>query len=880
MSPVRPRSSTRLTRQSGNAIASAAANVNALAGASSSTRTTRARTSQAAAEHASPTSAISSELTDSECEGDESPQTTLEGEKSKAGPSISRGHVRSSGQTTSQSQIRTPARDVKGKGKATPQTPQTPAETPTQAQARTGRSLGGTSAAVTTEAGSGARSEAEAGHGTTANEAGPSRRVLPARIRRSAGGGEGMREVEEMIVDWLERWGEPTTTPPDDLPIVLTSIPLSFVQPPVEHILASQPEPPPITLTPTRKKADVQEEAKLGKEDKIEVPSWVMVRAGEDDEEEAREELEMKGRGRGRGAGLVSPVKRLRRGGIGDEPEEDTSDAYYMQLHKKYEVFERRQRIREKETLQFERYKMRSRIDLLKNMPKLTWSSVVSTILIRGSKIDWARGKERIKGKGADWLRSQLIKEGEEVMKRFDELLPPEQRKPKPQTPAQTDSRRSTPSRASPSPSLTPPPVVLPARVAALRDHSTSSSAKRKRRSSIANLDGKDYRSSADNPSASTTKKAETRTSSPRVVKTYAKRLRSDVSVELDDEGEIVDAVKEEKTKVVTQTRTTQTISIKPLPQPIAVAVDTIPLPGRQQSLPVVPASDKADRPLYPIFNRPIRPAPLHVNQATTPSSTVITSAGTRIVLRNPTPIVSHQTAHQAVRTTPVPSTQMHTAVSTKTALAQRVPCLIEAASRRERSLKANGQIPPGARLAAESPRDEKTPLPSREKSRVIRKSDMVNPFGMPVPSVLESKSEFTIAEKEDFWPIIAQREDLARRQRGVQPHVPNSNGNMQTRPPLPHHLQLLSGAVKGVNGTLTQTGLETTTPSASSISFTSAPHHENKNENGIGPQSGHDYGIQEANGAMNGNHRTSDVDALTAEEVAEIEGVEAAVVL
>ncbi|OCF34352.1 hypothetical protein I316_03866 [Kwoniella heveanensis BCC8398] len=836
MSPVRPRSSTRLTRQSGNAIASAAANVNALAGASSSTRTTRARTSQAAAEHASPTSAISSELTDSECEGDESPQTTLEGEKSKAGPSISRGHVRSSGQTTSQSQIRTPARDVKGKGKATPQTPQTPAETPTQAQARTGRSLGGTSAAVTTEAGSGARSEAEAGHGTTANEAGPSRRVLPARIRRSAGGGEGMREVEEMIVDWLERWGEPTTTPPDDLPIVLTSIPLSFVQPPVEHILASQPEPPPITLTPTRKKADVQEEAKLGKEDKIEVPSWVMVRAGEDDEEEAREELEMKGRGRGRGAGLVSPVKRLRRGGIGDEPEEDTSDAYYMQLHKKYEVFERRQRIREKETLQFERYKMRSRIDLLKNMPKLTWSSVVSTILIRGSKIDWARGKERIKGKGADWLRSQLIKEGEEVMKRFDELLPPEQRKPKPQTPAQADSRRSTPSRASPSPSLTPPPVVLPARVAALRDHSTSSLAKRKRRSTIANLDGKDYRSSADSPSASTTKKAETRTSSPRVVKTYAKRLRSDVSVELDDEGEIVDAVKEEKTKVATQTRTTQTISIKPAPQPIAVAVDTIPLPGRQQSLPVVPASDKADRPLYPIFNRPIRPAPLHVNQATTPSST--------------------------------------------TALAQRVPCLIEAASRRERSLKANGQIPPGARPAAESPRDEKTPLPSREKSRVIRKSDMVNPFGMPVPSVLESKSEFTIAEKEDFWPIIAQREDLARRQRGVQPHIPNSNGNMQTRPPLPHHLQLLSGAVKGVNGTLIQTGLETTTPSASSICFTSAPHHENKNEDGIVPQSGHDHGIQEANGALNGNHRTSDVDALTAEEVAEIEGVEAAVVL
>jgi hypothetical protein len=37
----------------------------------------------------------------------------------------------------------------------------------------------------------------------------PGKRVLPARIRRAAGGGaEGIRDLEEMIVDWLERWGE------------------------------------------------------------------------------------------------------------------------------------------------------------------------------------------------------------------------------------------------------------------------------------------------------------------------------------------------------------------------------------------------------------------------------------------------------------------------------------------------------------------------------------------------------------------------------------------------------------------------------------------------------------------------------------------------
>ena len=40
-------------------------------------------------------------------------------------------------------------------------------------------------------------------------QAGPERRVLPARIRRSAGrGAEGIRDLEDMICDWIERFGE------------------------------------------------------------------------------------------------------------------------------------------------------------------------------------------------------------------------------------------------------------------------------------------------------------------------------------------------------------------------------------------------------------------------------------------------------------------------------------------------------------------------------------------------------------------------------------------------------------------------------------------------------------------------------------------------
>lgn len=34
------------------------------------------------------------------------------------------------------------------------------------------------------------------------------KRVMPGRIRRAAGGGaEGIRDLEEMVVDWLDRWG-------------------------------------------------------------------------------------------------------------------------------------------------------------------------------------------------------------------------------------------------------------------------------------------------------------------------------------------------------------------------------------------------------------------------------------------------------------------------------------------------------------------------------------------------------------------------------------------------------------------------------------------------------------------------------------------------
>ncbi|KAK7695070.1 hypothetical protein QCA50_002260 [Cerrena zonata] len=52
----------------------------------------------------------------------------------------------------------------------------------------------------------------------------------------------------------------------------------------------------------------------------------------------------------------------------GEEEAADTSDAAYEKRHRKYETFEKRQRLREKEKLKHEQYKLKERIDQLRAM--------------------------------------------------------------------------------------------------------------------------------------------------------------------------------------------------------------------------------------------------------------------------------------------------------------------------------------------------------------------------------------------------------------------------------------------------------------------------------------------------------------------------------
>lgn len=284
----------------------------------------------------------------------------------------------------------------------------------------------------------------------------PSKRVLPARIRRAAGGGQdGIRDLEDMIVDWLDRFGRPllmarrtramltlpgysSDSPPGNTKIVITSLPVDMVHPPI-HTVGLHEVSEPVTITPAPQAGPGPSTLQAGSgAGVIETPDWVMVKAGQDDQEEAREELSSRAH--------ISPVRRLRRLSGSEDVSlasfagcctnlqhghgEDTSDEYYLRLHKRYEAIEKRQRKDERDKLAFERYKMRTRIDLLRSMSSPGWSSVVWTVLAREDTTgQWEKGRNTVREKGIEWLRRRLVREGEEVMKRYDQLLPVDPRK-------------------------------------------------------------------------------------------------------------------------------------------------------------------------------------------------------------------------------------------------------------------------------------------------------------------------------------------------------------------------------------------------------------------------------------------------------------------
>lgn len=337
----------------------------------------------------------------------------------------------------------------------------------------------------------------------------------------------------------------------------------------------------------------------------------------------------------------------------------------------------------------------------MRNLSKPAWASIVATILARDED-GWESGRSKVGKEGEEWLRERLLKEGEEVMKRYEELLPPENRKhkagagvnhhhhhlPTDGTP-NSSIRFSSPSgstSASRVPSLTPEPTVLPARVAALRDPVVGSTGKRKRSSMGAST------------SAGTSKARPS-------LSALGDRSRAE------NENEKLDGVEEKKgdasgRKKVAKTDTDR----KERSQNTRLGVDETEAVGDGDG-------DGAEQSL---------------NRGSLLDPT--TSDPTTSSLRPP------QISQPRV-SAPPPLPLLPPFFPPLTA--SGLPCLIEAASRRESALKEAE----ASKARAAEPR--KGRLINREKTRMSKRLGVVSPFGLPIPGVVEYKYEVSKGFRE-----------------------------------------------------------------------------------------------------------------------------------
>ncbi|KAG8909117.1 hypothetical protein FRC01_007119, partial [Tulasnella sp. 417] len=203
------------------------------------------------------------------------------------------------------------------------------------------------------------------------------RRVLPQRNRRG-GPGIGSSAIDAMILESQQKAYENQFIIPPDAIFVITT----------DHRLAPEaPEGAEENHQSHFSKPEVQAAAK--EQAMIETPEFAPLAEG------------------------AAVGSRLRARTLSEEII-DSSDAVYIKRHRKYETFEKRQRLREKETLQYEHFKLRERIDELRSMD----ASAFSAISIPGSS---ASDVHPDHGEEAKRL---MLKEAEELDRRYTILLP------------------------------------------------------------------------------------------------------------------------------------------------------------------------------------------------------------------------------------------------------------------------------------------------------------------------------------------------------------------------------------------------------------------------------------------------------------------------
>jgi len=176
---------------------------------------------------------------------------------------------------------------------------------------------------------------ADASHLTTSHPR--QKRVLPTRSRRG-GPGIGSCDVDLMILDAQKRRLDNEPLIPADTPFLLTTN---------SALLQSSPKSANFGLNTlaNQRYFDRADVIKAYREQlDIQTPEFTLL----------SEDATVGGRFRPRSSG--------------EQDNADTSDAMYEKRHRKYEIFEKRQRLREKEKLKHEQYKLKERIEQLKVM--------------------------------------------------------------------------------------------------------------------------------------------------------------------------------------------------------------------------------------------------------------------------------------------------------------------------------------------------------------------------------------------------------------------------------------------------------------------------------------------------------------------------------
>ncbi|KAL0068630.1 hypothetical protein AAF712_004346 [Marasmius tenuissimus] len=244
----------------------------------------------------------------------------------------------------------------------------------------------------------------------------PQRRVQPSRSRRGGPGvGVGNCETDQMILDTNRRKPENEPLIPENARFFLTTNPV--LAPPE---ITFQP-PSLLNIHANERYFDRPELLKaIRQQQEIETPEY----------ENISETDTVGGRFRPRGS---------------EDGIADTSDAAYERRHKKYEGFEKRVRLREKEKLKHEQYKLQQRIEQLRAMDYTAFLSLPASEFspapgrledddhdgpaissLPGAHVNGAAAMHE-----AERRRAEMLNVAEALEERYKLLLPPERiRKP------------------------------------------------------------------------------------------------------------------------------------------------------------------------------------------------------------------------------------------------------------------------------------------------------------------------------------------------------------------------------------------------------------------------------------------------------------------